>query len=703
MTHFHHDQPIHSEDQDQLNRYQFAKHLTDTLIQDIHSECFTVSLEGEWGFGKTSVINLVKAAAEQKKPKPIIVEYNPWLAGQPDALIQDFLLQFAAQLNIKSKAKNAISAGKQLIAYASLFNVAKLVPGAEPWASIVEKVTSSTGEASKAIGELKALDLLAQKQQVANAIAKLKRPILVIIDDIDRLTPAETFQILRLTKAVADFSGTTFLLAFDPQYLTAVLAKNHIDNTAQYIDKVIQLRVPLPQISPADIKKIADAELSTMDIKQLTAYFPEDDVDFDDFYTFDFKSLMQNPRELKRFFNHLRFVVAQVQGQVRFSDLFILSLLAIKASAIYEHIKSCPDVYIGRVFRNGSHSKDEIKKEIISHLKEHNSILANFNSRDRHNISRLISLLFPMMHNESFADIDFDTQGSIANYQRLHIALHYQLPSDYISDQAVTDFITNRTDRKQLLNKTILNNQITRFLELLQLYLNKNQHYTLNTLQALFDEYFNLISNKSDTALSSDKHFEELYDIAYTANAIVLKNNKPYQLLQQLITKSTNALFLFENFEGLIRKLGNLTENQQMELKEKFANSAYRLMISQQISSINAEQELFNALLKISKQHWANYVRESLDNNNIIHLLKLIARTYLTNIELTRKNDSISEIKFIDFGHYYNHLPWGTLTRVAQALDPATIKAQPAYIQTAIASIIDGTAHAIHLSEDDSP
>ncbi|WP_220385937.1 P-loop NTPase fold protein, partial [Klebsiella pneumoniae] len=104
-------------------------------------------------------------------------------------------------------------------------------------ASIIEKVLSNFGSATKKIAELKKLDLLGRKKQVEKAIKKIKNPIVVIIDDIDRLTPTETFQVLRLVKAVADFSETSFLLAFDPNYLISVLDKNNIVNSSEYLNK----------------------------------------------------------------------------------------------------------------------------------------------------------------------------------------------------------------------------------------------------------------------------------------------------------------------------------------------------------------------------------------------------------------------------------------------------------------------------------
>ncbi|WP_407243013.1 P-loop NTPase fold protein [Escherichia coli] len=98
---------------------------------------------------------------------------------------------------------------------------------------------------------------------------------MVIIDDIDRLTPTETFQVLRLVKAVADFSEL-LLLAFDPNYLISVLDKNNIVNSSEYLNKIVQLRVPLPVISERGMNELANAELEKIANKSLTDRFESD-------------------------------------------------------------------------------------------------------------------------------------------------------------------------------------------------------------------------------------------------------------------------------------------------------------------------------------------------------------------------------------------------------------------------------------------
>jgi hypothetical protein len=70
--------------------------------------------------------------------------------------------------------------------------------------------------------------LLGRKKKVKETLGKLNKSIIVIIDDIDRLPPDEAFQVIRLIKAVADFPGTSFLLAFDPAYLAKAFASKPV-------------------------------------------------------------------------------------------------------------------------------------------------------------------------------------------------------------------------------------------------------------------------------------------------------------------------------------------------------------------------------------------------------------------------------------------------------------------------------------------
>lgn len=118
--------------------------------------------------------------------------------------------------------------------------------------------------------------MIGRKNKIKQILTSLNQSIIVIIDDIDRLTPDEAYQIVRLVKAVADFPGTSFLLCFDPEYLAGALEKHGIKKSDQYVDKVVQLRVPLPLITYRDMQRLADIELANLSDKSLTDHFEKD-------------------------------------------------------------------------------------------------------------------------------------------------------------------------------------------------------------------------------------------------------------------------------------------------------------------------------------------------------------------------------------------------------------------------------------------
>jgi predicted KAP-like P-loop ATPase len=109
MSNYHNDQPITGSESkpDQLNREEFAVHLAKILTLAPEDDCLTVSLEGEWGYGKTSVVNLVKKAAAGQDNKPIIIEYNPWLAGKADAALYQRGRQAARQTIVPALSTRA--------------------------------------------------------------------------------------------------------------------------------------------------------------------------------------------------------------------------------------------------------------------------------------------------------------------------------------------------------------------------------------------------------------------------------------------------------------------------------------------------------------------------------------------------------------------------------------------------------------------
>lgn len=702
MGKYHNDQPIKGgpNDPDLLNRLDFANHLANVLLLNHDDDCLTVSLEGEWGYGKTSVINLVKGALNEKESAPIIIEYNPWLAGKPESLIQDFLLQFSSQLNIKDSSEVALKAAKELIAYSSLFSVAKLVPGAEPWASIVEKVFSKFGNSTKKIAELKKLDLLGKKKKVVSAIQKIKTPIVVVIDDIDRLTPSETFQVLRLVKAVADFSGTSFLLAFDSNYLVSVLDKNNIVNASEYINKVIQLRVPLPVISERGMNELTNVELENLSDKKLTDRFESDQERLSWIYHNYFKHLIKNPRELKRFFNHLRFVLEQVEGQVCFSDLFSLSIIATKANSVYEHIKKSPEAYIGRRFSNDGLMMDKPEEVVESFKNERDCILNVFNNMDRKLLEGLLGDTFPLLDSGGYSHYgvsDTDSAGRVSAPQRLHVAFHYKTPIGYLSDQDILEFISGEINRKEFLENVIAEDAEDRFFEMMTNYAKECRDNSSDILASIYDEFLN--SDKLISEQESNLGFmsKDLYrQMNWLTNKVISESSNKYTLIKYLIGREQSAPLAADVLYKIRGQLHGkshdeqwVTEQQLEELEGDYQEVAIKALTERAHIKNHLESHIFYELKRSSKERASDFISKVLSNEDgTIRVAEIIGNS--GSDSTNGPYVQINEETFIDV------IDFEALRDQAKIIDSGN---QPIHIQAILKSILDGKKYYLRDGE----
>jgi predicted KAP-like P-loop ATPase len=83
------DYPIENSDEDKLRRTPLAKKVAELIAGFQGKQSFVIGIEGVWGSGKTSFINL--ALNELKDdPNLIFVNFNPWNFSGQNELITYF-------------------------------------------------------------------------------------------------------------------------------------------------------------------------------------------------------------------------------------------------------------------------------------------------------------------------------------------------------------------------------------------------------------------------------------------------------------------------------------------------------------------------------------------------------------------------------------------------------------------------------------
>ena len=294
------DLPITKSEDDTLNRGSFAQSLAQVLLQYSHSSSFSIGLYGEWGSGKTSLLNMVLGIVEQSDKNIVILRFNPWLCSDPKQLTNQFFKQMATAIKLKKPA--AAQAWELIDQYADIFDAASLIPIAGTFVTIAGKILTKR---AKKQSEQPVNDLQDIKNKIIEKMTEENLKIIVSIDDIDRLSEEEIIAVFQLVKALADFPKTIYLLAFDYDVVVKALGKVQHGDGKAYLEKVIQVPFEIPAPSISSIHDALFSKLNTIldDIS-------EDRLDkaiWAELFQFGLKQYIKSIRDVIRYTNVLLF------------------------------------------------------------------------------------------------------------------------------------------------------------------------------------------------------------------------------------------------------------------------------------------------------------------------------------------------------------------------------------------------------------
>jgi hypothetical protein len=383
-------------------------------------------------------------------------------------MIQAFMSQVASEIGQASNGSDAVDASKKLVAYAALLEPLKWVPGAEPWASLTAQVMRTTGMGVGAVGKLQKLNISKRRESLKTALRRLNRKIVIVMDDIDRLPPVEVFQAIRAIQAVVDLPFCSFVIALDPGYVeNALCAAASFDLPGQYLDKIIQLRLPLPRINRAELEAFFEdrllSSLSPLQHQRLQA----DQSRFQHIWHLGLKPLLRTPRDAIRIINRFLYVEPSCGDEVSWGDLIGLHALAILYPSVYNHILGNPGAYTG-VDMDDRYQRSHGQELVDQCAAERAKFLKDLDSKSQSALLRLLEELFPLIRSYPYDKRDqrgFSLQRRVASSQRLKVALSYDLPSDELAQQEIILFLTSPHERRGILDSVCEKNLLERLLE----------------------------------------------------------------------------------------------------------------------------------------------------------------------------------------------------------------------------------------------
>ena len=264
------DQPIDNKKDDLLGRKTFSKYLGKAIYEHDQEAGLVIGLYGKWGTGKTSVINMaeneIKKLAKKDENEPLIIEFAPWSYSDKDNLISLFFQSLRNEIEVSIKAeisslsdekkKKIKEITKAIDEYGKIFCKLVSVIGVNINLKVALCLTFLTRLLKTIPAWLPDQNLKKTKDELKDKLKDLNKKIIVVIDDIDRLTNPQIRDIFQLVKQVADFPNIVYVLVMDKEVVCSALEKVHNMDGNEYLEKIIQVPFEIPETKKDNLYSI---------------------------------------------------------------------------------------------------------------------------------------------------------------------------------------------------------------------------------------------------------------------------------------------------------------------------------------------------------------------------------------------------------------------------------------------------------------
>jgi hypothetical protein len=342
---------------------------------------FVVAVTGQWGEGKTSLINMV-ANLLRESGDAEIVYFNPWLFSGTEQLVDHFFDELAGQLR-ETGSTRLSRVGAALERYGHIVRPMRAVP-------VVGEVLGASGDLALGVAEGLTPDQPTARARAADLrkrLVELDRRIVVVVDDLDRLRPDEIIDVMRLVRLVGDFPNLVYLLAFDRPIVEMALGSDDRRRGRTYLEKIVQVSHQLPQVRDQALTSLLTEDLSAA-IGD-TSKYRFDAEHFKNVFWGGTRQLFQTVRDVRRYINVLPATLELVGDEVDLGDVLALEGLRVFVPDAFSLIADNPEAFT-TPSRAGYGLREEEENEAAEVVRR-----AVEAASDRFNIRFVIQELFP--------------------------------------------------------------------------------------------------------------------------------------------------------------------------------------------------------------------------------------------------------------------------------------------------------------------
>ncbi|NKL79053.1 hypothetical protein GFL18_22300 [Rhizobium leguminosarum bv. viciae] len=380
------DVPIESVSQDAYGMNGFARAIARSILNARADEGLVYAINGPWGSGKSSAINLISRHLESTaKPEDLeIVNFNPWWFTSTEALTLAFFQELKSTIgkSLNEQARDAMatigsrlsSAGPLLGGLAALLATPAAGTAVAGGASLIEKLTRSDTSVTK------------QHKVLVEALKAQPKRFVVVLDDIDRLSRDEALQIFKLVKSVGRLPNIVYVLAFDAKLAAEMISESFQGEGFSFLEKIIQASFDLPEPDRDDLKQKLLASVS-----EVIGDVPDEKMTrFGNLFFDAVMPLIKTPRDVVRLVNAFSLTFPAVKGEVDAADFLALEAMRVFSPTVHRAVRSNPSMLTGRQTERG------FNQDLVKSLYDE-TFLNGLAQNDREIAQRSLRRLFPRL------------------------------------------------------------------------------------------------------------------------------------------------------------------------------------------------------------------------------------------------------------------------------------------------------------------
>lgn len=329
------DLPISKPEQDMFGIDGFVQSLARSVRNMRSPNGVVIALNGPWGSGKSSAINLLKHHLSDAITAGDIelVDFNPWWFRGEEALVLAFFreLYSATKPSLGDKARKLLpKLGARLLNAGGAVAPIADAAGASGAGAVASGVMGWLGgmiEDGESVEKL--------HRELSDALAEQTKRFVVMIDDIDRLAPDEALAMFRMVKSVGRLPNVIYVLSFDRELAERVVADRFPSEGPHYLEKIVQAAFELPAPLEQDVHRILIAN-----IDQLVGGIGDQRLlNVMNMFHAVVAPEIRTPRDAARYINALTITWPAVEGEVDLGDFIAIEALRLFQPSIFRAIR----------------------------------------------------------------------------------------------------------------------------------------------------------------------------------------------------------------------------------------------------------------------------------------------------------------------------------------------------------------------------